>query len=135
MAEHNHSLTSRHKGRKRICEKSTRLAKQISWQKIHWKATEEYLDHRGTKNRVFRVRFRAPFLPPLFPHSSLLDFWGLFPMESDSSHPQSRVLKILIRFPLKECLSRHGRMTADVRHRGSRFVLCCSKHCMHNECF
>ena len=52
----------------------------------------------------------------------LSDFWGLFPMESGSSHPQSRVLKILIRFPLKECLSRHNRMTAFMRHRGFRFV-------------
>ena len=32
---------------------------------------------------------------------SVFDFWGSFPMESDSSHPQSRVLKILIRFPLE----------------------------------
>ena len=33
--------------------------------------------------------------------NNVLDFWGSFPMESDSSHPQSRVLKILIRFPPK----------------------------------
>ena len=41
-----------------------------------WKATKEYLNHRGTKIRVFRVRFRAPsshpfslILPPLSPSS------------------------------------------------------------------
>ena len=32
--------------------------------------TKEYLNHRGTKIRVFRVRFQAPFLPPFFPHFS-----------------------------------------------------------------
>ena len=32
-----------------------------------WKATEEYLKHKGTKIRVFRVCFRAPFLPHFFP--------------------------------------------------------------------
>ena len=37
----------------------------------HWKAPKEYLNHRGTKFRVFRVHFRAPFLPPFFPHVSL----------------------------------------------------------------
>ena len=31
-----------------------------------WKATKEYLNHRGTKIRVFRVCFRAPFPPTLF---------------------------------------------------------------------
>ena len=31
----------------------------------YWKATKEYLNERGTKIRVFRVLFRAPFLPPL----------------------------------------------------------------------
>ena len=66
----------------------------------------------------------------------MLDFWGLFPMESDSSHPQSRVLKILIRFPLKNCPSGHGRMTADVRRRGFRFapllLAACNKHVCTN---
>ena len=33
-----------------------------------WKATKEYLNQRGTKIRVFRVCFQAPFLPPFFPH-------------------------------------------------------------------
>ena len=51
-----------------------------------------------------RTLQKHPFRRP-FPYTtpSLLDFWGSFPMESDSSHPQSRVLKILIRFPLKNC--------------------------------
>ena len=31
-----------------------------------WKATKEYLKHRGTKIRVFRVCFRAHRLPPFF---------------------------------------------------------------------
>ena len=31
---------------------------------VGWKATKEYLNHRGTKVRLFRVCFRAPFLPP-----------------------------------------------------------------------
>ena len=38
-------------------------------------------------------------IPPL-----VSDFWGLFPMESGSSHPQSRVLKTCIRFPLEIAL-------------------------------
>ena len=29
-----------------------------------WKDTKEYLNRRGTRIRVFRVRLRAPFLPP-----------------------------------------------------------------------
>ena len=33
-----------------------------------WKATKEYLNHRGTKIRVLQVCFRAPFIPPFFPH-------------------------------------------------------------------
>ena len=37
-----------------------------------WKATKEYLNHRGTNIRFFRVCFRTPFLPPFFPHSSPL---------------------------------------------------------------
>ena len=32
-----------------------------------WKATKEYLNHRGTKIRVFQVRFQTPFLQPFFP--------------------------------------------------------------------
>ena len=40
-------------------------------------ATKEYLNQRGTKIRVFRVPFRAPFLPPLFPH-----FSTLFPLQA-----------------------------------------------------
>ena len=42
-----------------------------------WKATKEYLNHMGTKIRVFRVCFQAPFLPPIFPHSS-----PLFPLQA-----------------------------------------------------
>ena len=42
-----------------------------------WKATKEYLNQRGTKIRVFRVCFRAPFLPPIFPH-----FPTLFPLQA-----------------------------------------------------
>ena len=42
-----------------------------------WKDTKEYLNQRGTKIRVFRVCFRAPFLPPFFPHSS-----PLFPLKA-----------------------------------------------------
>ena len=34
----------------------------------HWKDTKEYLNQRGTKIRVFRVFFRAPFLPPFSHH-------------------------------------------------------------------
>ena len=36
-----------------------------------------HLEHRGTKIRVFRVCFRAPFLPPFFPYSS-----PLFPLQA-----------------------------------------------------
>ena len=36
----------------------------------NWKATKEYPNHWGTKIRVFRVCFRAPFLPPFLSHSS-----------------------------------------------------------------
>ena len=35
---------------------------------MNWKATKEYLNHRGTKIRVFRVCCRAPLLPPFSPH-------------------------------------------------------------------
>ena len=35
------------------------------------------LNHRGTKIRVFRVCFWAPFLPPFFPH-----FCRLFPLQA-----------------------------------------------------
>ena len=44
---------------------------------VHWKATKEYLNQKGTKIRVFRVLFRAPFLPPFFPHVS-----PLFPLQA-----------------------------------------------------
>ena len=43
----------------------------------NWKATKENLNHRGTSIRVFRACFRAPFLPPFFPHSS-----SLFPLQA-----------------------------------------------------
>ena len=36
-----------------------------------WKDTKEYLNHRGTKIRVFQVCFWAPFLPPFCPYSPL----------------------------------------------------------------
>ena len=36
-------------------------------QQKNWKATKEYPNQRGTKIRVFRVFFRAPFPPTLFP--------------------------------------------------------------------
>ena len=39
---------------------------------ILWKDTKEHLNQRGTKIRVFRVCFRAPFLPPFFPFPPLL---------------------------------------------------------------
>ena len=39
----------------------------------HW----EYLNHRGTKIRVFRVCFRPLFLPPFFPR-----FSPLFPLQA-----------------------------------------------------
>ena len=39
----------------------------VSTTKMRRKGPKEYLDHRGPKIRVFRVCFRAPFLPPLFP--------------------------------------------------------------------
>ena len=55
----------------------------------------------------------------------LLDFWGSFPMESDSSHPQSRVLKILVRFPLKNCLCRCGTLWL-------RAFVACKHLSMHN---
>ena len=42
-----------------------------------WRATKEYLNHKGTKIRVSRVRFRAPFLPPF----SLI-FPPLFPLQA-----------------------------------------------------
>ena len=35
------------------------------------KPLKEHQNHRGTKIRVFRMNFRAPFLPPFFPHSVL----------------------------------------------------------------
>ena len=38
---------------------------------------KEYLNQRGTKIRVFRVRFRAPFPPTIFPH-----FSPLFPLQA-----------------------------------------------------
>ena len=44
---------------------------------LNWKATKEYLNQRGTKIRVFRVRFRAPFLPPFFHR-----FSPLFPLQA-----------------------------------------------------
>ena len=43
----------------------------------YWKATKEYLNHRGTKIRVLRVCFRAAFLPPFLPHLS-----PLFPLQA-----------------------------------------------------
>ena len=33
-----------------------------------WRVTKEYLNHKGTKIRVFRVRFRTPLLPRFFHH-------------------------------------------------------------------
>ena len=39
-------------------------------QSFFLKATKEYLDHRGIKIRVFRVRFRALFLTRCFPDAS-----------------------------------------------------------------
>ena len=42
-----------------------------------WKATKDYLNQRGTKIRVFRVCFRASFLPPFFLH-----FPPLFPLQA-----------------------------------------------------
>ena len=42
-----------------------------------WKATKEYLNQRGTKIRVFRECFRAPFLALFFPH-----FPSLFPLQA-----------------------------------------------------
>ena len=66
-----------------------------------WKATKEYLNRRGTKIRVFRVCFWAPFPPSLFPYSS-----PLFPLScpfSPSSPPTlspfSDSRKTLIRYP------------------------------------
>ena len=41
---------------------------------LSWKATKEYLNQRGAKTRVFRMRFRAPFLPPFFSSFSPLSF-------------------------------------------------------------
>ena len=49
---------------------------------LYCKDTKEYLNQRGTKIRVFRARFRAPFLPPLFPHFALL-----FPLQALFSLP------------------------------------------------
>ena len=57
-----------------------------------WKVTKEYLNHKGTKIRVFRGHFRAPFLPPFFPHfSPLFPLQGLFtlPPLLPSSPPQN----------------------------------------------
>ena len=49
---------------------------------IVWKDTKEYLNQRGTKIRVFRDRFRAPFLPPLSPR-----FSPLFPPQALFTFP------------------------------------------------
>ena len=60
-----------------------------------WKATKEYLNQRGTKIRVFRVRFRAPFPRPFFPHfCPLLPLQALFTLPSllPSSPPPSSPL-------------------------------------------
>ena len=51
-----------------LCRVSPRALRGLS--EGSWKATKEYLNQRGTKIRVFRVRFRTPFLPPFFPHFS-----------------------------------------------------------------
>ena len=43
----------------------------------HWKTTKEYLSHRGTEIRFFRVRFCDLFLTPFFSNSS-----PLFPLQA-----------------------------------------------------
>ena len=63
-----------------------------------WMATKAYLNHRGTRIRVFRVWFQAPFLPPFFPHfSSLFPLQALFtlPPLLPSSHPPSSLFWLL----------------------------------------
>ena len=47
-----------------------------------WKAIKEYLNHRGTKIRIFRVCFWAPVLAPFFPH-----FPPLFPLQALFTFP------------------------------------------------
>ena len=61
---------------------------------LPWKATKEYLNQRGTKIRVFRVLFRAPFLPPfshhfspLFPLQALFTLPPLLPSSPPPFHP------------------------------------------------
>ena len=49
---------------------------------------KEYLNHRGTKMRVFRVCFRAPLLPPFFTgFSPLIPLQALFSPVSPPLHP------------------------------------------------
>ena len=53
------------------------------WSIADWKATKEYLNHKGTKIRAFRECFKAHFLPPLSPHfSPLFPLQPLFSCES-----------------------------------------------------
>ena len=58
------------------------------------KATKEYLNHRGTKIRLFRVRFRALFLPPFFPL-----FFSLPPPPSPSGPVHSPTTSLLFASP------------------------------------
>ena len=57
------------------------------------------------------------FVPPL----NCVGFQGYEPLESNSSHPQSKGSKTCIRFALK-CPLRHDRTTAVVRHLRSFVV-------------
>ena len=49
-----------------------------------WRATNEYLNHRGTEIRVFGVCSPAPFLAPFFPHFPPLP---LFPLQAQFALP------------------------------------------------
>ena len=72
--------------------------------KIFEKPLREYLNHSGTKIRVFRVCFWAPLLPPFFPHSSLgfppLSPSGLSPLHLPLYSPLFDSRKALILVPL-----------------------------------
>ena len=82
--------------------RSTRVALYV-WQQIScvshvWKATKEYLNQRGTKIRVFRVRFRAPsshpfspHFPPLFPLQALFTFPPFLPSSPPPVSPLFRL--------------------------------------------